>query len=90
MSEEERANFRQYMAGNRRNTNTDGTNWTNFATGRANRQGANAPSAARMMIARTSGEIIDIADGIITIKLEEGGSKLVFYSDQTTVNIISN
>ena len=35
--------------------------------------------------ARLNGEIIDIDDSTITLKIKEGGSKLIFYSNETKV-----
>jgi hypothetical protein len=55
---------------------------------RAERQQAGANLSGRRggnMITRLAGEIIDMDDKSVTLKLEEGGSKLVFYSDKTVV-----
>jgi len=72
-SEEDRANFAQ-----RRNT----------ASGQTNSNSNRTQQAARVRNSRTVGEIISIVDGVITVKLESGGSKLIFYSDETVVNNI--
>lgn len=31
--------------------------------------------------------MINLGDGMITIKLDDGGSRLIFYSEKTIVNI---
>ncbi|MBU4332336.1 hypothetical protein KKD19_05810 [Patescibacteria group bacterium] len=74
MTEEERTKLREEMTAQRGGAGMR----PNSATGatRMNRGGGTA---------RLNGEIIDKDDVSITLKLEDGGSKLVFYSDATKI-----
>ena len=42
----------------------------------------------RGSMARLAGEIINKDESTITLKLEEGGSKLIFFSEDTNVNLV--
>ncbi|MBA3047344.1 hypothetical protein KKC83_02465 [Patescibacteria group bacterium] len=88
MSDEDRAKLREGMARDMGGANLTEEDRAQFMEGRANRQAANGAIASRAGIARVSGEIIDLGEGMITLKLENSGSKLIFFSDKTIVNII--
>jgi hypothetical protein len=89
MSEEERAQLRENMGRIGGNTNLSEEERARFMEGRTNRQATNGAPINRAGTVRVSGEIIDLGEGIITLKLENGGSKLVFFSEKTIINIIN-
>ncbi|MFH1522365.1 MAG: hypothetical protein ABIE43_00925 [Patescibacteria group bacterium] len=85
MSEEERANLRAQRTGN---SNLTPEERASFAAGRTGGQTGNGRFGAGQNMARINGEIIDKDDAIITLKLKDGGSKLIFFSEKTSISII--
>jgi len=80
MSDAERQQFIENMRANGGGNFTGGTGSGGAQTGgRQFRAGSSAPVA---------GEIIDLGESTITVKLDSGGSRLVFYSEKTAVSII--
>ena len=54
----------------------------------ANRPGGSfggASGGTRQSMTQVSGEIISLEDGVLILKLTDGGSRIVFYSEETTV-----
>lgn len=78
LSDEERTKIREEM----------------MANGKVGRMGGGLRNAgqgvAGMMGSRLTGEVIDKGDVNITLKLETGGSKLVFFSESTAIMLFSD